>query len=124
MWISSTATPAASGGVVSARGEARKQSRGRSRLPPAASASPATAAASPGRRAGRLGEPLLERDHVAREARRGVDGELRHARVPVWIATIEPPSRRKRTSVKPTSQSSAASSSAGGKRRTDAGRYV
>ena len=40
MWISSTATPAASGGVVSARGEARKQRRGRSRLPPAASASP------------------------------------------------------------------------------------
>ena len=106
MWTSSTATPAASGGALSARGEARKQRSGRSRLPPAASASPATAAARPGRRAVACASRCLERRHVAREPRRGVDGELRHAaRSPCGWATIEPARSRKRTSVKPTSRS-------------------
>ena len=122
MWTSSTATPAASGGAVSARGEARKQSSGRSRLPPAASASPATAAARPGRRAVACASRCLERGHVAREPGVASTASCVTRRAPVWMATIEPPSRRNRTSAKPASRSSAASSSAGGKRRTDAGR--
>ena len=47
MWISSTATPAASDGSESAR-EERKTSIGRRRLPPADRASEPTAAATPG----------------------------------------------------------------------------
>ena len=64
MCTSSTATPA---GDRTARPRAvRKQSSGRSRLPPAASASPATSCASPGRARDRAREPRLDLGHVRR----------------------------------------------------------
>ncbi len=48
MWMSSTATPAASGGGPVGEATTRKTSIGRRRLPPAASASAPTAATVPG----------------------------------------------------------------------------
>src|SRR4051794_6989634 len=55
MCTSSTATPAATGGLSLA---VRKQRSGRSRLPPAESASPATSCASPGRAATARASPV------------------------------------------------------------------
>ena len=100
MWTSSTATPAASGGSRSG-GEARKQSRGRSRLPPAASASPATAGATPGPARGRVARaapraPPCSARGRASSRRRELRSRPRLRRT--WSATIEPASSRKRTS--------------------------
>ena len=87
MWTSSTATPAASGRSLPP-GDARKTSSGRSRLPPAASASrrpPRRRPVAPHRRL----EPLLELVEVGLEAGNLADrGEHRHAPSPVCSATM------------------------------------
>ena len=79
MCTSSTATPAASGGSALG-GAARKTSSGRSRLPPAASASAPTAATTPGWLATAASRRVLELAPGTVEARR-VAARLRRARV-------------------------------------------
>ena len=103
---SSTATPAASGG--GSPRAVRKQRSGRSRFPPAASASFDDLGREPRPRRDRACEPRLDLGHVRREAgRRGDACERVHApprtAVPMWSATIVPPRRRNRTSAKPAS---------------------
>ena len=94
MCTSSTATPAATGAGASG-GAQRNASSGRSRFPPAASASaPDVGDATPMRSDGGA-EPVLDLRHVLVDPRKGNDRlERRHAAVPVWSATIPPPRRR------------------------------
>ena len=91
MWISSTATPAASGGGPSA-GEERKTSIGRSRLPPAASASAPTAATVPGWLPTVSCSRILELVEVVLEPRHLPDGGERgsFSSTAVWRATMPP----------------------------------
>src|SRR2546423_1577258 len=99
MWISSTATPAASGAGAPDRGDDAGMARDRAL------------------------EVLLELVEVALEPRRLADrGEDGHPATPVWSATIPPANVRYETSTKPAWPSSAASSAGGGKRLTLAGR--
>src|SRR5207253_4144009 len=70
-------------------------------------------------------EPGLHLGHVRGDTGRRVNlRELAHEASPVWRATIEPASKRKRTALKPASRSMSARRSAVGNRFTEAGRYV
>ena len=106
----------------------RKTSAGRSRLPPAASASFPTAATSPGWRGDACARaaPRARRDSPRAPAPSRMSGQRVVTSPPLLRAGRRYPRRRAgyRTASKPHAPSSSASSSGPGKRRTLAGRYV
>ena len=126
MWTSSTAAPAATEGA-GAGGAERKVSIGRSRLPPAVSASAPTTATRPGMARHRSLEQVLDLGQVVGQTGSGTDRLERgaHRAVAVCSATIVPPKQAEAAPRgSPRRRSGRASSSAPGKRRTLAGRYV
>ena len=119
----STATPAATDGSPRA---VRKQSSGRSRFPPAASASPATSCDEPGPRRDRAREPRLDLRHVRRDAGRRVHLRERHSTATPGVQRDDRAAEQAEAHVaEPVPAHAArASASASGNRFTDAGRYV